>query len=163
MEHADFIGGSSGGSDGSTREVRPPNLEVDDKMEERVFFDEMIEESDDTEKFQEMYQDKIEQEAVNSEDLGEQEFQAMFDGNNFSHQVDEVYRIDDIENIAIVDFLNIVRFLAYAERWHVALFVESHNHDCLDSRLVGFLPTHRKMAEFDTSQLNNMKDAGIST
>ncbi|RYR26757.1 hypothetical protein Ahy_B02g061060 isoform J [Arachis hypogaea] len=42
-------------------------------------------------------------------------------------------------------------------------FVESHNHDCLDPRLVGFLPTHRKMAEADASQMNNMKDAGIST
>ncbi|RYR26752.1 hypothetical protein Ahy_B02g061060 isoform K [Arachis hypogaea] len=56
-------------------------------MEERVFFDEMIEESYDTEEFQGMYQDEIEQEAVNSEDLGEQEFQAMFDGNDFSHEI----------------------------------------------------------------------------
>ncbi|QHO16836.1 Protein FAR1-RELATED SEQUENCE [Arachis hypogaea] len=76
-------------------------------MEERVFFDEMIEESDDTEEFQGMYQDEIEQEAVNYEDLGEQEFQAMFDGNDFSHEMDELYRIEDIENIAMVDFLNI--------------------------------------------------------
>ncbi|RYQ86375.1 hypothetical protein Ahy_B10g106044 [Arachis hypogaea] len=57
----------------------------------------------------------------------------------------------------------VVRFVAYTRRWHVALFVESHNHDCLDPRLVGFLPTHRKMAEADASQMNNMKDAGIST
>ncbi|QHO00100.1 Protein FAR1-RELATED SEQUENCE [Arachis hypogaea] len=57
----------------------------------------------------------------------------------------------------------VVRFVAYTGRWHVALFVESHNHDCLDPRLVGFLPTHRKMAEADASQMNNMKDAGIST
>ncbi|XLT13876.1 hypothetical protein HN51_059566, partial [Arachis hypogaea] len=108
MEHAPDNGGSNGGFDSGTREVRPPDLEVDDKMEERVFFDEMIEESDDTEEeFQGMYQDEIEQEAVNSEDLGEQEFQAMFDGNDFSHGVDELYRIEDIENIAMVDFLNI--------------------------------------------------------
>ncbi|XP_020974288.1 protein FAR1-RELATED SEQUENCE 5-like [Arachis ipaensis] len=57
----------------------------------------------------------------------------------------------------------VVCFVAYTGRWHVALFVESHNHDCLDPRLVGFLPTHRKMAEADASQMNNMKDAGIST
>ncbi|XP_057730639.1 putative protein FAR1-RELATED SEQUENCE 10 [Arachis stenosperma] len=217
-------------------------------MEERVFFDEMIEESDDTEEFQKMYQDEIEQEAVNSDDLGEQEFQAMFDENDFSHQVDEVYRIDDIENIAMVDFLNmgahemecfhffnlqiafdfynhyvksvgfgarksktwknskgeyvkrsfvcsregfrpekyynmknrkrelksetrcgcltrfVVCFVAYTGRWHMVLLVELHNHDCLDLRLViGFLPTHRKMAEADANQMNNMKDVGIST
>ncbi|XLR08443.1 hypothetical protein S83_036381 [Arachis hypogaea] len=106
MEHAPDNGGSNGGFDSGTREVRPLDLEVDDKMEERVFFDEMIEELDDTEEFQGMYQDEIEQEAVNSEDLGEQEFQAMFDGNDFSHEVDELYRIEDIENIAMVDFLN---------------------------------------------------------
>nr|XP_025607775.1 protein FAR1-RELATED SEQUENCE 5-like [Arachis hypogaea] len=169
-------------------------------MKERVFFDEMIEESDDTEKFQRMYQDKIEQKAMNSEDLGEQEFQTTFDGNYFSHEVDELYRIEDIENIAMVDFLNIdahemeclhfpnlqIAFDFYnhyaksvgfgarkSKTWknskgeyvkrYVALFVESHNHDCLDPRLVGFLPTHRKMAEADASQMNNMKDAGIST
>ncbi|RYR33550.1 hypothetical protein Ahy_A10g048160 [Arachis hypogaea] len=103
MEHTS----DNGGSDSGTREVRPLDLEVDDKMEERVFFDEMIEESDDTEEFQGMYQDEIEQEAVNYEDLGEQEFQAMFDGNDFSHEMDELYRIEDIENIAMVDFLNI--------------------------------------------------------
>ncbi|RYR21798.1 hypothetical protein Ahy_B03g067113 [Arachis hypogaea] len=108
MEHAPDNGGSNGSFNSGTREVRPPDLEVDDKMEERVFFDEMIEESDDTEEFQGMYQDEIEQEAVNSEDLGEQEFQAMFDGNDFSHEVDELYRIEDIENIAMVDFLNII-------------------------------------------------------
>ncbi|RYR10175.1 hypothetical protein Ahy_B05g078650 [Arachis hypogaea] len=170
----------------------------------------------------------------------------MFDGNDFLHQMDEVYRIDDIENIAMVDFLNIgahemeyfhfsnlqiafdfynhyakfvsfgarksktwknskgeyvkqlfvcscegfrpekyynmenrkrepksetrcgclarfvVRFAAYTGRWHVALFVESQKHDCLDPMLVGFLPTHRKMAEADASKMNNMKDADIS-
>ncbi|XLR33066.1 hypothetical protein HN51_052995 [Arachis hypogaea] len=90
MEHTPDNGGSNGGFNSGTREVRPPDLEVDDKMEERVFFDEMIEESDDTEEFQGMYQDEIEQEAVNSEDLGEQEFQAMFDGNDFSHELSYV-------------------------------------------------------------------------
>ncbi|RYR43788.1 hypothetical protein Ahy_A08g040189 [Arachis hypogaea] len=181
-------------------------------MEERVFFDEMIEESDDTEKFQEMYQDKIEQEAVNSDDLGEQEFQAMFDENDFSHQIafdfynyyvksvgfgarksktwknskgeyvkrlfvcsHEGFRPEKYYNMknrkrelkyethcgCLTRF--VVRFVAYTGRWHMVLFVELHNHDCLDLRLVGFLPTHRKMAEADANQMNNMKDVGIIT
>ncbi|RYQ92033.1 hypothetical protein Ahy_B09g098126 [Arachis hypogaea] len=159
-----------------------------------------------------MYQDKIEQEAVNSEDLGKQEFQAMFDGNDFSHQIAfdfynhyaksvgfgarksktwknskgeyvkqlfvcsrEGFRPEKYYNIknrkrkpksetrcgCLARF--VVRFMAYTGRWHVALLVESHNHDCLNPRLVGFLPTHRKIAEAYASQMNNMKDAGIST
>ncbi|RYR33756.1 hypothetical protein Ahy_A10g048381 [Arachis hypogaea] len=52
----------------------------------------------------------------------------------------------------------VVRFVAYTGKWHMTLFVESHNHFCLDPRLVGFLPTHR-----NASQMNNMKDEGIST
>ncbi|KAL4288012.1 protein FAR1-RELATED SEQUENCE 5-like [Arachis ipaensis] len=130
-----------------------------------------------------MYQDKIEQEAVNSEDLGKQEFQAMFDGNDFSHQIAfdfynhyaksvgfgarksktwknskgeyvkqlfvcsrEGFRPEKYYNIknrkrkpksetrcgCLARF--VVRFMAYTGRWHVALLVESHNHDCLNPR-----------------------------
>ncbi|RYR38146.1 hypothetical protein Ahy_A09g043113 [Arachis hypogaea] len=48
----------------------------------------------------------------------------------------------------------VARFVAYTGRWHVALYVKSHNHDCLDTR---------KIAEANVSQMSNMKDAGIST
>ncbi|RYR21495.1 hypothetical protein Ahy_B03g066802 [Arachis hypogaea] len=204
MEHASNNGGRNGSSDGGTREVRLPDLEVNDKMEERVFFDEMIEKSDDTEKFQGMYQDEIEQEAVNSEDLGKQEFQAMFDGNGFSHEITfdfynhytkfvgfgarksktwknskgeyvkqffvcsrEEFRPEKYYNIenrkrepksetrcgCLARF--VVRFVAYTGRWHLALFVELHNHDCLDSMTTSRCEgLHSIIAKYVKSQYN---------
>ncbi|RYQ96911.1 hypothetical protein Ahy_B08g092837 [Arachis hypogaea] len=117
MEHADFTGGSNGGSDGGTRALRPP-----------IAFD-----------FYNHYAKSV----------------------GFGARKSKTWKNSKGE---YVKQLFVVRFVAYTGRWHMTLFVESHNHDCLDPNRAGnSYPTCRKMAEADASQMNNMKDAGIST
>ncbi|XP_057444179.1 protein FAR1-RELATED SEQUENCE 5-like [Lotus japonicus] len=48
-------------------------------------------------------------------------------------------------------------------RWHVASFVDCHNHAMLEGKQSSMLPAHRKLKEGDILGLNSMRKAGIST
>lgn len=50
-----------------------------------------------------------------------------------------------------------------SERWYVTCFDDEHNHEPLDEMFRGMLAAHRKMAEGDILQMNNLRKVGIGT
>ncbi|KAJ1383303.1 Zinc finger, PMZ-type [Sesbania bispinosa] len=56
-----------------------------------------------------------------------------------------------------------VRLDGPSGRWNVSKFCDAHNHDMLPPKYEGMLPAHRKMSVADILEMNNMRDAGIST
>ncbi|XP_020963878.1 protein FAR1-RELATED SEQUENCE 5-like [Arachis ipaensis] len=48
-----------------------------------------------------------------------------------------------------------------SERWHVAYFLDAHNHHVLKLRFSSMLPGHRRMSEADIEQMNDMRKGGI--
>ena len=56
-----------------------------------------------------------------------------------------------------------IHFVLATGRWHVKYFSNDHNHEHLEPRLIGMLPTHRKITEAEIGYINNMRRARIST
>ncbi|RYR17148.1 hypothetical protein Ahy_B03g061933 [Arachis hypogaea] len=104
-----------------------------------------------------MYQIKIEQEIITFDFYNDYAKFAGFGAKKCKNLKNQQRRICERQNLRLsCDCLArfVVRFVAYIEKWHVPLFVESHNHDCLDLK---------KITEVDAGQITNMKKASIST
>ncbi|KAJ1377364.1 protein FAR1-RELATED SEQUENCE 5-like [Sesbania bispinosa] len=56
-----------------------------------------------------------------------------------------------------------VRLDVPSGRWNVTKFCDAHNHEMLPPKFTGMLPAHRKLTEADIMEMNNMRNAGIST
>lgn len=48
-------------------------------------------------------------------------------------------------------------------RWYIKYLNDVHNHEMLDSKYCNMLPAHRKMGEYEKTQMNSMKMVGIKT
>ncbi|KAL4292986.1 hypothetical protein AHAS_Ahas18G0082900 [Arachis hypogaea] len=55
-----------------------------------------------------------------------------------------------------------VFFDAITESWVVRYFCDEHNHDLVVPKLARMLRSHKQMTEPDISQMNHMKEVGIS-
>ncbi|KAJ1376797.1 Zinc finger, PMZ-type [Sesbania bispinosa] len=56
-----------------------------------------------------------------------------------------------------------VRLDVHSGRWNVTKFCDAHNHEMLNPKYTGMLPDHRKLSEADILEMNNMRNAGITT
>ncbi|KAJ1388043.1 Zinc finger, PMZ-type [Sesbania bispinosa] len=56
-----------------------------------------------------------------------------------------------------------VRLDVHSGCWNVTKFCDAHNHEMLNPKYTGMLPAHRKLSEADILEMNNMRNAGITT
>ncbi|KAJ1381285.1 FAR1 DNA-binding domain [Sesbania bispinosa] len=56
-----------------------------------------------------------------------------------------------------------VRLDVHSGRWNVIKFCDAHNLEMLNPKYTGMLPAHRKLSEADILEMNNMRNAGITT